>query len=249
MTVSTVDPSQIAPDETSPIIGLRDVQLNLRSAAGEVNILRGISLDINAGDMVGIVGPSGAGKSTLMMLIGGLESASSGQVMVAGRDLSALDEDALAEFRRDNVGIVFQAFRLIPTMTATENVAIPLELAGEENAFEKARESLGRVGLADRVAHYPDQLSGGEQQRVAIARAFVGKPALLLADEPTGNLDRATGDEVVELLFDLRARHGTTLVLITHDEALARRCDRVIRMGDGLIIEELDEGASPRKSA
>jgi putative ABC transport system ATP-binding protein len=249
MTVSTVDPSQIAPNETSPIIGLRDVQLNLRSAAGEVNILRGISLDINAGDMVGIVGPSGAGKSTLMMLIGGLESASSGQVMVAGRDLSALDEDALAEFRRDNVGIVFQAFRLIPTMTATENVAIPLELAGEENAFEKARESLGRVGLADRVAHYPDQLSGGEQQRVAIARAFVGKPALLLADEPTGNLDRATGDEVVELLFDLRARHGTTLVLITHDEALARRCDRVIRMGDGLIIEESDEGASPRKSA
>lgn len=249
MTVSTVDPSQIAPDETNPIIGLRDVQLNLRSAAGEVNILRGISLDINAGDMVGIVGPSGAGKSTLMMLIGGLESASSGQVMVAGRDLSALDEDALAEFRRDNVGIVFQAFRLIPTMTAMENVAIPLELAGEENAFEKARESLGRVGLADRVEHYPDQLSGGEQQRVAIARAFVGKPALLLADEPTGNLDRATGDEVVELLFDLRARHGTTLVLITHDEALARRCDRVIRMGDGLIIEESDEGASTRKSA
>ncbi|MDG2286077.1 MAG: ABC transporter ATP-binding protein [Alphaproteobacteria bacterium] len=249
MTVSTVDPSQIAPDETNPIIGLRDVQLNLRSAAGEVNILRGISLDINAGDMVGIVGPSGAGKSTLMMLIGGLESASSGQVMVAGRDLSALDEDALAEFRRDNVGIVFQAFRLIPTMTAMENVAIPLELAGEENAFEKARESLGRVGLADRVEHYPDQLSGGEQQRVAIARAFVSKPALLLADEPTGNLDRATGDEVVELLFDLRARHGTTLVLITHDEALARRCDRVIRMGDGLIIEESDEGASTRKSA
>jgi putative ABC transport system ATP-binding protein len=248
MTPTTVTPSQFARGETRPIIDLRDVRLNLRSAAGEVNILRGINLEITAGDMVSIVGPSGAGKSTLMMLVGGLETASSGQVSVAGRDLSAMREDALAEFRRDHVGIVFQAFRLIPTMSAMENVAIPLELAGEADAFEKARESLGLVGLAERVHHYPDQLSGGEQQRVAIARAFVGKPKILLADEPTGNLDRATGDDIVELLFGLRARHGTTLVLITHDEGLARRCDRMIRMADGRIVEE-PGGAAERKSA
>jgi putative ABC transport system ATP-binding protein len=249
MTTSTLDSPKFARGETRPIINLDDVRLNLRSAAGEVNILRGISLDINAGDTVSIVGPSGAGKSTLMMLVGGLETASSGQVTVAGHDLSAMREDALAEFRRDNVGIVFQAFRLIPTMSAMENVAIPLELAGEGNAFEKARESLGLVGLAERVDHYPDQLSGGEQQRVAIARAFVAKPKLLLADEPTGNLDRATGDEIVSLLFDLRARHGTTLVLITHDEGLAKRCDRVIRMADGRIIDGPIVADSDRKSA
>ena len=249
MTTSTVDSSKLARGETRPIVNLSDVRLNLRSAAGEVNILRGISLDINAGDMVSIVGPSGAGKSTLMMLVGGLETASSGQVIVAGHDLSTMGEDALAEFRRDNVGIVFQAFRLIPTMSAMENVAIPLELAGQDDAFEKARESLGLVGLAERVHHYPDQLSGGEQQRVAIARAFVTKPKLLLADEPTGNLDRATGDEVVSLLFDLRARHGTTLVLITHDESLAKRCDRVIRMADGRIVEAPIVADSGRKTA
>jgi putative ABC transport system ATP-binding protein len=238
MTTTTLEPSPSTRGDTRPIIDLSDVRLNLRSAAGEVNILRGISLGINAGEMVSIVGPSGAGKSTLMMLVGGLESATSGQVTVAGHDLSTMGEDALAEFRRDHVGIVFQVFRLIPTMSAMENVAIPLELAGEDNAFERARESLGLVGLADRVDHYPDQLSGGEQQRVAIARAFVGKPKLLLADEPTGNLDRATGDGIVELLFDLRERHRTTLVLITHDEDLARRCDRMIRMADGRIVEE-----------
>jgi putative ABC transport system ATP-binding protein len=238
MTIGTVDPSQSRRSTARSIVDLRDVHLSLRSGAGEVNILCGISLDISAGDTVSIVGPSGAGKSTLMMIVGGLESPSSGKVQVAGHDLSALGEDALAEFRRDNIGIVFQAFRLIPTMTAMENVAIPLELAGENDAFEQARESLGRVGLADRVQHYPDQLSGGEQQRVAIARAFVSKPALLLADEPTGNLDRATGDSVVELLFDLQTRHGTTLVLITHDEILATRCDRIIRMADGLILPE-----------
>jgi putative ABC transport system ATP-binding protein len=252
MIKTTFDPSKFPRDATHPIVDLRDVRLNLRSAAGEVNILRGISLDIHAGDMVSIVGPSGAGKSTLMMLVGGLESATSGQVTVAGHDLSVMREDALAEFRRDNVGIVFQAFRLIPTMSAMENVAIPLELAGEDNAFEKARESLGRVGLADRAHHYPDQLSGGEQQRVAIARAFVGKPTLLLADEPTGNLDRATGDDIVDLLFDLRATHGTTLVLITHDESLAKRCDRMIQMADGLIVESPDAenaGDTARKRA
>ena len=249
MTITTVDTSKFTRGETRPIIDLRDVRLNLSSAAGEVNILRGISLEINAGDTVSIVGPSGAGKSTLMMLVGGLETASSGRVVVDGHDLSAMGEDALAEFRRDKVGIVFQAFRLIPTMSAMENVAIPLELAGEDQAFEKARESLGRVGLADRVHHYPDQLSGGEQQRVAIARAFVGKPSLLLADEPTGNLDRATGDDIVELLFDLRARHGTTLVLITHDETLAKRCDRMIRVADGRIVEAPGATDAGRKSA
>jgi putative ABC transport system ATP-binding protein len=249
MTTTTVDPSKFTASETRPIMDLRDVRLNLRSAAGEVNILRGISLEINAGDMVSVVGPSGAGKSTLMMLIGGLETATSGQVNVAGHDLSTMREDALAEFRRDHVGIVFQAFRLIPTMSAMENVAIPLELAGEDNAFEKARESLGRVGLAERVHHYPDQLSGGEQQRVAIARAFVGKPKILLADEPTGNLDRATGDDIVNLLFDLRETHGTTLVLITHDESLARRCDRMIRMADGRIVESPAAADADRKSA
>jgi putative ABC transport system ATP-binding protein len=249
MTIGTVDPSQSRRGSAQSIVDLRDVHLNLRSAAGEVNILRGISLDISAGDTVSIVGPSGAGKSTLMMIVGGLESASSGQVQVVGHDLSALGEDALAEFRRDNIGIVFQAFRLIPTMTAMENVAIPLELAGEDDAFEHARESLGQVGLADRVQHYPDQLSGGEQQRVAIARAFVSKPALLLADEPTGNLDRATGDSVVELLFDLQTRHGTTLVLITHDEILSTRCDRIIRMADGLILAEPTSSDTALKTA
>lgn len=249
MTVSTVATSQSADDEIRSIVDLADVRLNLRSAAGEVNILRGISLDIMPGETVSIVGPSGAGKSTLMMIIGGLESASSGAVRVADQNLSSLGEDALAEFRRDNVGIVFQAFRLIPTMTAMENVAIPLELAGADDAFEQARESLGLVGLADRVEHYPDQLSGGEQQRVAIARAFVGKPALLLADEPTGNLDRATGDTVIELLFGLQRRHGTTLVLITHDQTLASRCDRVISMADGCIVEDPAIAHADRKSA
>jgi putative ABC transport system ATP-binding protein len=249
MTVSTVAPSPSTGGETRSIVDLADVRLNLRSAAGEVNILRGISLDIAAGETISIVGPSGAGKSTLMMIIGGLETASSGLVRVAGLNLSTLDEDALARFRRDNVGIVFQAFRLIPTMTAMENVAIPLELAGEDDAFDKARECLGLVGLADRVQHYPDQLSGGEQQRVAIARAFVGKPALLLADEPTGNLDRATGDEVIDLLFDLRRRHGTTLVLITHDQALANRCGRTIAMADGHIVEAPAIAGADRKSA
>lgn len=246
MTVSTVDPSSTARGVSSALVDLRDVHLNLRSGAGEVNILRGISLSIGAGETVSIVGPSGAGKSTLMMIMGGLESATSGDVTVAGHDLSRLDEDALARFRRDHVGIVFQAFRLIPTMTALENVAIPLELAGEDEAFEKARESLGRVGLAHRVEHYPDQLSGGEQQRVAIARAFVSRPALLLADEPTGNLDRATGDGVVELLFDLQARHGTTLILITHDPSLAERCGRTIPMADGLIVDEATPAAQRR---
>jgi len=219
------------------MISLAGVTLKLRSAAGEVNVLRGVDLSVAAGEAVGLVGPSGAGKSTLMMIAAGLETPSAGSVRVAGRDLIGLDEDALARFRRQHVGIVFQAFRLVPTMSALENVAIPLELAGRADAFEAAEAALGRVGLAARVSHYPDQLSGGEQQRVAVARAFVAGPRLLLADEPTGNLDGKTGEAIVELLFGLARDHGTTLLLITHDTALAARCDRVIHIADGRIVE------------
>ena len=218
-----------------PLIRLENVRLTLASAAGPVNVLRGVSLAIEKGATVGLVGPSGSGKTTLMMVLGGLERASSGQVEVAGADLNALDEDALARFRRDNVGIVFQSFHLVPAMTAIENVAVPLELAGHADAFATARAGLAAVGLADRILHYPAQLSGGEQQRVAIARAFAARPKLLLADEPTGNLDGRTGKQVIELLFRLHAEAGTTLLLITHDPELARRCDRIIALHDGQI--------------
>jgi putative ABC transport system ATP-binding protein len=219
-----------------PIIQLEDIHLKLTGAAGEVNILRGIDLTVASGETVGIVGPSGSGKSTLMMVMGGLERPSSGRVTVAGTDFGRLDEDGLARFRRDHVGIVFQSFHLIPTMTALENVAIPLELAGRADAFGRARDLLATVGLAARALHFPGQLSGGEQQRVALARAFAAEPSLLLADEPTGNLDLATGRMVMALLFDLQARLGTTLVLITHDSALAERCGRVVELADGRII-------------
>jgi putative ABC transport system ATP-binding protein len=218
-----------------PLIRLEDVRLTLASAAGPVNVLRGISLSIAAGTTVGLVGPSGSGKSTLMMVLGGLERASAGQVEVAGFDLNALDEDSLARFRRDNVGIVFQSFHLVPTMTALENVAVPLELAGRKDAFAAAREGLEAVGLGPRVLHYPSQLSGGEQQRVAIARAFASRPKLLLADEPTGNLDGATGKQVMDLLFRLRAEAQSTFLLITHDVELARRCDRIVSLLDGQV--------------
>jgi putative ABC transport system ATP-binding protein len=217
------------------MIHLDQVHLKLASAAGEVNVLRGISLDVAAGESVGVVGPSGAGKSTMMMVVGGLERASSGVVRVADADLTALDEDALALWRRRSVGIVFQAFRLVPVMNALENVAIPLELAGRRDAASRARAALEAVGLAHRLLHYPEQLSGGEQQRVALARAFVIEPQLLLADEPTGNLDGGTGRKVIDLMFDLRAQHGTTLMLITHDRALAGRCDRIIHLADGQV--------------
>ena len=222
-----------------PLIRLDDVRLTLASAAGPVNVLRGISLSIDAGSTIGLVGPSGSGKSTLMMILGGLERASSGQVEVAGCDLSALSEDALARFRRENVGIVFQSFHLVPTMTALENVAVPLELAGRKDAFAVAEEGLEAVGLAHRLTHYPSQLSGGEQQRVAIARAFAVRPKLLLADEPTGNLDGTTGKQVIDLLFKLHEEVGTTFLLITHDPELARRCDRIVALLDGRI----DQGA------
>jgi putative ABC transport system ATP-binding protein len=217
------------------IIELEGLKLSLPSAAGLVNILRGIDLAVARGSTVGLVGPSGSGKSTLLMVLAGLERPSAGRVRVAGRDLAGLGEDGLAEFRRAHVGIVFQSFHLVPTMTALENVAIPLEFAGRADAFARAKAELEAVGLGHRLSHYPGQLSGGEQQRVALARAVVGDPELLLADEPTGNLDQATGAEIVELMFALHARKGTTLVLITHDESLAARCGKVVRLKDGLV--------------
>ena len=223
---------------SQPLALVEDVHLTLGSAAGPVNVLRGVSLAIAAGESVGLVGPSGSGKTTLMMVLAGLERPSAGRVTVAGAELTRLGEDALARFRRDHVGIVFQSFHLVPTMTALENVAIPLELAGRRDAFEAARAGLEEVGLGPRVLHYPAQLSGGEQQRVAIARAFVTAPKLLLADEPTGNLDGATGRLVIELLFRLRAERGTALLLITHDSELARRCDRIVALADGAIAGE-----------
>jgi putative ABC transport system ATP-binding protein len=218
-----------------PIVELRDVRLKLESLAGEVNILRGLDLVVGRGESVAVLGPSGSGKSTMMMVMAGLERASSGIVRVAGEDLGALDEDGLALFRRRHVGIVFQGFHLIPTMTARENVAVPLEFAGARDAFARADAALAAVGLGHRLSHYPGQLSGGEQQRVALARAVVGEPDLVLADEPTGNLDHATGAQVMDLLFGLAGARGATLVLITHDLALARRCARVVRLQDGRI--------------
>jgi len=200
-----------------------------------VHILKDIDLHIGAGEAVGLVGPSGSGKSTLLMVAAGLERPDSGAVEVAGQDLRALDEDALARFRGKNIGIVFQSFHLIPTMTALENVAVPLELAGEQDAFAKAAAELASVGLRERVNHYPAELSGGEQQRVALARALAPHPAILVADEPTGNLDEATGREIIELLFAGQETRNTTLVLVTHDAALAQRCDRVVRLRSGRI--------------
>ncbi len=230
----------IAPSsaQSGALLDLADVHLELRSAAGLVNILKGITLQVGAGERVGLVGPSGSGKSSLMMLIGGLERATRGRIVVAGQDLATLDEDGLARFRRDSVGIVFQNFHLVPTMTALENVALPAEFAGLPDAFERAAARLDAVGLGHRTTHYPGQLSGGEQQRVALARALVTEPNLVLADEPTGNLDGETGQQVIALLFDLAKRHGTTLILITHDNALAERCDRILRLGDGRLVED-----------
>ncbi len=225
-----------ALDEAAEMmVRLDDIHLKLESAAGEVNILRGINLAVAAGETVSVVGPSGSGKSTMMMVIAGLERPSSGRIQVAGVDLDRLNEDGLALFRRKSVGIVFQNFHLIPTMTALENVAVPLELAGDREAFGKAARELESVGLGHRLTHYPGQLSGGEQQRVALARAFAVEPRLLLADEPTGNLDGETGQRVIDLMFELRARRGTTLLLITHDPALAQRCGRTVHLLDGRI--------------
>ena len=218
-----------------PLVEVRDLHLTVPSAAGPVNILRGIDLTIAEGEAIGVVGPSGSGKTSLLMVLAGLEGATSGRVTLAGQELTRMDEDALARLRRQEVGIVFQAFHLIASMTALENVAIPLELAGAADAMARAAESLRSVGLGHRMTHLPGQLSGGEQQRVALARAFAPRPRLLLADEPTGNLDGATGQSVMDLLFDLQAQHGTTLMLITHDPGLAARCGRIIRIADGRI--------------
>jgi putative ABC transport system ATP-binding protein len=218
-------------------VQVRGLHLTVPSAAGPVNILRGIDLDLAAGEAVAIVGPSGSGKTSLLMVLAGLERASAGSVVLDGQELVGLDEDALARTRRRMVGIVFQSFHLIPTMTALENVAVPLELAGAADAMARAAESLRAVGLGHRLTHLPGQLSGGEQQRVALARAFAPAPRLLLADEPTGNLDGATGATVMDLLFGMCARVGTTLLLITHDAALAARCPRQIRIADGMASE------------
>jgi len=219
-----------------PMIRLAGIALKLGGPAGEINILRGLDLEVAAGETVGVVGPSGSGKSTMMMIVAGLERPTGGRVEVAGMDLARLDEDGLARFRRARIGIVFQGFHLIPTMTALENVAVPLEFAGRADARGLAEAALESVGLGQRIAHYPGQLSGGEQQRVALARAFAVEPALLLADEPTGNLDGETGRQVIDLLFDQAARRGTTLMLITHDPALAGRCRRLVRLVDGRIL-------------
>jgi putative ABC transport system ATP-binding protein len=221
-----------------PAIELADVHLTLASAAGPVNILNGVSLNVERGEAVALLGPSGSGKSSLLMVAAGLEAATSGSIAVAGQTLSGLSEDALARFRRAHVGIVFQAFHLVPSMTALENVAVPLELMDDPKAFEHARAALKTVGLDHRLSHYPGQLSGGEQQRVALARAIVHDPEILFADEPTGNLDGATGAQVIDLLFALKARSNATLFMVTHEEVLAQRCDRTLRMKDGLIVAD-----------
>jgi len=227
-----------------PILALTDARLTLQGNAGPVEILKGITLTIQRGESVGLIGPSGSGKSSLLMLMGGLERATGGSVLALGQDLTTMNEDALARFRRGNMGVVFQSFHLIPTMTALENVAIPLELAGVSDAFARAEAELTSIGLGKRLEHYPSQLSGGEQQRVALARAVVSRPAILLADEPTGNLDGANGAAIMDLLFGLRDRHGATLVLVTHSPELAARCSRVVRLADGRLAPEADARAA-----
>jgi putative ABC transport system ATP-binding protein len=223
---------------TTPIISLKDVHLTLESRAGPVAILNGVGLEVEAGQTVAIVGPSGSGKTSLLMILAGLERATSGNVRVAGQDFQALGEDQLARVRGESIGIVFQSFHLVPTMTALENVALPLEFSGRANAETIARTRLDEVGMAHRLDHYPAQLSGGEQQRVALARALSIEPKLVLADEPTGNLDGRTGRGVVDLLFGMKKTREATLILVTHDERLAAECDRVIRMADGRIVDD-----------
>ncbi|WP_422033595.1 ABC transporter ATP-binding protein [Roseovarius sp.] len=220
---------------SSPVLSLQDASLSLKGNAGPVRILDAISLDVHRQETVGLIGPSGSGKSSLLMLMGGLEQATGGTVTALGHDLTSMTEDQLARLRRDHFGVVFQSFHLIPTMTALENVATPLELAGAADAFARAEEELKTVGLESRMNHYPSQLSGGEQQRVALARAAAPRPDILLADEPTGNLDSVNGAAIVDLLFGLRERHNATLILVTHAPELAHRCDRVITLTDGRL--------------
>ena len=226
-----------------PILSIKDVSLSLTGNAGPINILHNISFDVADGEILGLIGPSGSGKSSLLMILGGLERATSGTVLALGQDLTPMDEDALARFRRGNVGVVFQSFHLIPTLTALENVATPLELAGQSDAFDRAEAELVSVGLSARLHHYPAQMSGGEQQRVALARASAPRPRLILADEPTGNLDGQNGVQIMDLLFGLRDKHGATLVLVTHAPELAQRCDRVLSLKDGRLVGNDLKGA------
>jgi putative ABC transport system ATP-binding protein len=239
----------VASKSSQPAIELKDLFVTLTSRAGPVQILRGLNLAIQEGEAVAVVGPSGSGKTTLMMVAAGLERASSGEVIVAGEELGGLNEDQLALLRARNVGIVFQSFHLVTSMTALENVALPLEFLGESDAFDRAAKALASVGLSQREDHFPAQLSGGEQQRVAMARALAPDPKIILADEPTGNLDGRTGIQVMDLLFDLKTRTGATLVLITHDQELAQRCGRVLHMNDGKIEEAEPRTRSRRKVA
>jgi len=241
---SLIEPTSLAGLEPDTIF-ISNVNLSLGAGAARVHILKDISLRVAPGEAIGLIGPSGSGKSTLLMVMAGLERPDSGEVVVNGTPFNALDEDALARFRGRQVGIVFQSFHLIPTMTALENVAVPLELAGNPDASQRAAQELGSVGLEDRLHHYPTQLSGGEQQRVALARALAPDPAILVADEPTGNLDEATGKQIVDLLFTKHAERGMTLVLVTHDTSLAQRCDRVVRLRSGRI----DGQVADRKAA
>jgi putative ABC transport system ATP-binding protein len=225
-------------ENSLPALQLQDVSLTLKSLAGPVDILNGVSLAVSAGETVALTGPSGSGKSSLLMVAAGLEKATTGRIAVTGTDITRMGEDALARFRLGRVGVVFQSFHLIPTMTALENVAVPLELMGLPDAFERAERELRAVGLILRTDHYPGQLSGGEQQRVALARALAPGPQILFADEPTGNLDSATGTGIADLIFALNAERGATLFLVTHEESLARRCDRMLRMADGKIVAD-----------
>ena len=229
---------------TDKAIALENLDLSLGRGPARVHILKRLSLDVRRGEAIGLVGPSGSGKSTLLMTMAGLERPDSGRVVVDGTDLSGLDEDGLARFRGRRIGIVFQSFHLIPTMTALENVALPLELADADDAFVRAEAELRLVGLGERLHHYPAQLSGGEQQRVALARAMAPTPAILVADEPTGNLDERTGDSIIELLFGLKRDRGGTLVLVTHDLHLAQRCDRIVRLRSGRIEADADAAAA-----
>ena len=227
-----------------PALQLQDISLTLKSLAGPVDILAGVSLSVAAGESVALTGPSGSGKSSLLMVAAGLEKPSSGKVTVTGTDITQLGEDALARFRLGRVGVVFQSFHLIPTMTALENVAVPLELMGVADAFDRAERELRGVGLILRADHYPGQLSGGEQQRVALARALAPGPQILFADEPTGTLDSATGSGIADLMFALNAERGATLFLVTHEESLARRCNRMLRMADGKIAAHASTGSA-----